>query len=131
MDEHVLEQLNGKLDPYIATMVMVLQECGISISELCTLKKGNVITDKEVDCILKYYQWKMKKKDIRNRIETLRGMQIREVIPRKKIKSPRSEDVLISTLKSCIKALEDENKQLKDQVQKLKNQVQKIYRKLF
>lgn len=43
IDEHILEQLNGKLDklePYIATMVMVLQECGMRISELCTLKKG-------------------------------------------------------------------------------------------
>ncbi|MQI18250.1 transposase, partial [Escherichia coli] len=50
IDEHILEQLNGKLDklePYIATMVMVLQECGMRISELCTLKKGSVITDKE------------------------------------------------------------------------------------
>lgn len=28
--------------------------------------------------------------------------------------------MLINTLKSCIKALEDENKQLKDQAQKLK-----------
>ena len=53
IDEHILEQLNGKLDklePYIATMVMVLQECGMRISELCTLKKGSVITDKEGDC---------------------------------------------------------------------------------
>lgn len=43
IDEHILEQLNGKLDklePYIATMVVVLQECGMRISELCTLKKG-------------------------------------------------------------------------------------------
>lgn len=68
--------------------------------------------------------WLYKKKDIRNRIETLRGMQIRELIPRKQSKSPRSEEVLIRTLKSRIKALEDENKQLKDQVQKL-------YGKLF
>src|SRR5699024_5184059 len=59
--------------------------------------------------------WLYKKKDIRNRIETLRGMQIRELIPRKQSKSPRSEEVLIRTLKSRIKALEDENKQLKDQ----------------
>ncbi|OKL38238.1 tyrosine-type recombinase/integrase [Domibacillus mangrovi] len=67
IDEHVLEQLNRKLDklePYIATMVMVLQECGMRISELCTLKKGSVITDKEGDCFLKYYQWKMKKEHI-------------------------------------------------------------------
>lgn len=52
-------------------------------------------------------------------METLRGMQISEVAPRKPIKSPRSEDVLIKTLKSRIKTLEEENEQLKDQVQKL------------
>lgn len=51
-------------------------------------------------------------------------MQIRELVPRKQSKSPRSEGVLIKTLKSRIKALEEENKQLKDQVQKL-------YGKLF
>ena len=62
----------------------------------------------------------MKKKDIRNRIETLRGMQIKKLIPRRKIKSPRSEEVLVSTIKSYIKTLENKNKQLKDQVQKLK-----------
>lgn len=63
IDEYVLEQLNVKLDklePYMAAMVMVLQECGMRIGELCTLKKGSVITDKEGDCFLKYYQWKMK-----------------------------------------------------------------------
>ncbi|KAA6466185.1 MULTISPECIES: tyrosine-type recombinase/integrase [Bacillus cereus group] len=67
IDEYVLEQLNAKLDrlePYIATMVMILQECGMRISELCTLKHGSVITDKEGDCFLKYYQWKMKKEHI-------------------------------------------------------------------
>src|SRR5690625_3903361 len=63
--------------------------------------------------------WLYKNKDIRNRIETLRGMQISELVPRKQSKSPRSEEVLIKTLKSRIKALEHENKQLKDQVQKL------------
>lgn len=89
IDGHLLQQLNRKLvklEPYIATMVMVLQECGISISELCMLKKGSVITDKEVDYFLKYYRWKMKKKDIRNRIETLRGMQIKKLIPVEKSK---------------------------------------------
>src|SRR5699024_4265314 len=68
--------------------------------------------------------WLYKKKDIRSRIETLRGMQISELIPRKQSKSHRTEEVLIKTLKRRIKALEDENKQLKDQVQKL-------YGKLF
>ncbi|PGQ83973.1 transposase [Bacillus anthracis] len=68
--------------------------------------------------------WLYKQKEIRTRVETLRGMQINELAPRKTSKSPRSEDVLIKTLKSRIKALEEENKLLKDQVQKL-------YGKLF
>jgi len=63
--------------------------------------------------------WLYKNKDIRTRIETLRGMQISELVPRKQSKSSRSEEVLIKTLKSRIKALENENKQLKDQVEKL------------
>lgn len=61
----------------------------------------------------------LQKKDIRTRVETLRGMQISELNPRKTSKSVRSEEVLIKTLKNRIKALEEENKQLKDQVQKL------------
>ena len=52
-------------------------------------------------------------------METLRGMQISELTSHKPSKSPRSEDVLIKTLKSRIKTLEEENKQLKDHVQKL------------
>jgi|SRR5690625_248 len=67
IDDYVLEQLNSKLeklDPQTATMVMVIQECGMRISELCTLKKDCVITDTEGDCFLKYYQWKMKKEHI-------------------------------------------------------------------
>ena len=63
--------------------------------------------------------WLYKQEDIRTRIETLRGMQISELNPRKPNKSLRSEEVLIKTLKSRIKSLEEENKQLKDQVQKL------------
>lgn len=67
IDEYVLEQLNSHLDKlpsYIATMVMVIQECGMRISELCTLKKGCLIEDKDRDYFLKYYQWKMKKEHI-------------------------------------------------------------------
>lgn len=52
-------------------------------------------------------------------METLRGMQISELTSHKPSKSPRSENVLIKTLKSRIKTLEEENKQLKDHVQKL------------
>ncbi|MDK8643855.1 MULTISPECIES: tyrosine-type recombinase/integrase [Bacillaceae] len=67
IDEFVLEQLNNHLDklpPYIATMVMVIQECGMRISELCTLKKDCLLEDKDGDYFLKYYQWKMKKEHI-------------------------------------------------------------------
>lgn len=67
IDEYVLEQLNNHLDElptYIATMVMIIQECGMRISELCTLKKGCLLEDKEGDYFLKYYQWKMKKEHI-------------------------------------------------------------------
>lgn len=42
IDEYILEQLNGHLDklpPYIATMTMIIQECGMRVSELCTLKR--------------------------------------------------------------------------------------------
>ena len=64
IDEYVLEQLNSYLDElpgYIAAMVLIIQECGMRISELCTLKKGCLLEDKEGDYFLKYYQWKMKK----------------------------------------------------------------------
>lgn len=64
------------------------------------------------------------KQTLEREIETLRGQQISDLIPRKQSKSTRSEDVLIKTLKDRIKALDEENKELKDQVQKL-------YGKLF
>ena len=57
--------------------------------------------------------WLYKQKGIRTRVETLRGLQISEIAPRKPSKSPRLEDVLIKTLKSRIKGLEEENEQLK------------------
>ncbi|WP_423231399.1 tyrosine-type recombinase/integrase [Bacillus cereus] len=67
IDDYVLEQLNKKLDKlpkYIATMVMIIQECGMRISELCSLKKDCLLQDKDGDYFLKYYQWKMKKDHI-------------------------------------------------------------------
>ncbi|MDP7990394.1 tyrosine-type recombinase/integrase [Bacillus sp. MHSD_36] len=67
IDEYVLEQLNSHLDKlpeYIATMTMIVQECGMRVSELCTLKKGCLLEDKDRDYFLKYYQWKMKKEHI-------------------------------------------------------------------
>lgn len=48
IDDMILLQLNSKLDklqPYVATMVMIIQKCGMRVSALCTLKKGCVITD--------------------------------------------------------------------------------------
>ncbi|EHT36585.1 phage integrase family protein [Staphylococcus aureus subsp. aureus CIG1750] len=38
-----------KLPEYIATMTMIVQECGMRISELCTLKKGCLLEDKDGD----------------------------------------------------------------------------------
>lgn len=67
INDYVLEQLNrkiDKLDQTTATMVMIIQECGMRISELCTLERNCVITDSEGDCFLKYYQGKMKKEHI-------------------------------------------------------------------
>src|SRR5699024_5176698 len=52
------------LDDTTATMLMIIQECGMRISELCTLKRNCVITDKDGDYFLKYYQRKMKKEHI-------------------------------------------------------------------
>ncbi|WP_375292991.1 tyrosine-type recombinase/integrase [Clostridium estertheticum] len=67
IDEYVLEQLNKvvhELPDYIARMTLILQECGMRISELCTLKIGCLIQDKDKDWFLQYYQWKMKKEHI-------------------------------------------------------------------
>lgn len=67
IDDFVLEQLNDKvdkLDQTTAAMVLIIQESGMRISELCTLEKKCVITDSEGDCFLRYYQIKMKKEHI-------------------------------------------------------------------
>ncbi|MBY0222527.1 tyrosine-type recombinase/integrase [Sporosarcina aquimarina] len=67
IDEFVLEQLNKQIDKlpeYIATMTMIVQECGMRVSELCTIKKGCLLEDKDGDYFLKYYNWKMKKEHI-------------------------------------------------------------------
>lgn len=67
IDGYILDQLNKKiekLDDTTATMLMIIQECGMRISELCTLKRNCVITDKDGDYFLKYYQRKMKKEHI-------------------------------------------------------------------
>lgn len=62
--EDVLEQLNQHLaslpEPY-RTMVLVVQECGMRVSELCSLALDCLSQDQEGDWFLHYYQWKMKK----------------------------------------------------------------------
>ncbi len=63
--------------------------------------------------------WLYKQKDIRTRVETLRGMQISELTPRRTLVKALLQGHVIKTLKSRIKALEEENERLKDQVQKL------------
>jgi len=67
--------------------------------------------------------WLYKEEDIRERIETLRSQQVRMAYNPPK-KSPRSEDVLIKSLKDRIKELEQENI-------KLKKQLERAYGKYF
>ncbi|MFK4327008.1 polyhydroxyalkanoate synthesis regulator phasin [Bacillus sp. RC97] len=62
--------------------------------------------------------WLYRNKDIRTRIETLRNQQIKKSQVFKR-KSPRSEEILIKTLKERIKKLEAENLDLKKQIEKL------------
>lgn len=61
--------------------------------------------------------WLYKEKDIRERIELLRKRQFTKVSnpPKNKV---RSEEVLIKSLKSRIKELEQENKDLRKQLEK-------------
>jgi len=62
--ECVMEQLNQHLDSLpepVMRMVLVLQECGMRISELIHLKRDCLLQDKAGDWFLRYYQFKMKK----------------------------------------------------------------------
>ncbi|MFN6558613.1 MAG: tyrosine-type recombinase/integrase [Nostoc sp. ChiSLP01] len=62
--EEVMQQLNQYLDDLaepIIRMVLVLQECGMRISELVNLSFDCLLQDKSGDWFLKYYQFKMKK----------------------------------------------------------------------
>ncbi len=62
--DEVIEQLNEHLTdlaPPVARMVIVLQECGMRISELVNLKLDCLLQDKAGDWFMKYYQFKMKK----------------------------------------------------------------------
>jgi integrase/recombinase XerD len=62
--EEVMTQLNehlGDLAPPVMRMVLILQECGMRISELVNLKLDCLLQDKSGDWFLRYYQFKMKK----------------------------------------------------------------------
>lgn len=62
--EEVLDQLNQYLDAlpiHMMAMVIVLQESGMRISELCTLPLDCLMQDSQGDWFLHYYQHKMKK----------------------------------------------------------------------
>jgi integrase/recombinase XerD len=62
--EEVIQQLNQHLDSFwepIMRMVLVIQECGMRVSELLHLKFDCLLQDKAGDWFLKYYQFKMKK----------------------------------------------------------------------
>ncbi len=62
--EDIVQQLNRHLDDLpseIQRMVLILQECGMRISELCALPRDCLIHDTSGDAFLRYYQGKMKK----------------------------------------------------------------------
>ena len=63
--------------------------------------------------------WLYKEHDIRQRIESLRELQITSNVVSKPKKSSRSEEILIKTLKRRVMELEKENKKLQNQIQKL------------
>jgi integrase/recombinase XerD len=62
--EDILDQLNCHIDalpPAIMRMVLILQECGMRISELCTIAFDCLHPDADGDLWLRTYQGKMKK----------------------------------------------------------------------
>lgn len=62
--EEVMQQLNQHLEDLsepAMRMVLVIQECGMRISELLHLKFDCLLQDKAGDWFLRYYQFKMKK----------------------------------------------------------------------
>ncbi|MEH2325886.1 MAG: tyrosine-type recombinase/integrase [Nostoc sp.] len=62
--EDVMQQLNQHLEHLpepVMRMVLVLQECGMRISELLHLKPDCLLQDKAGDWFMRYYQFKMKK----------------------------------------------------------------------
>lgn len=62
--EDVLHQLNANLDGLgepIQRMVLIIQEVGMRISELCRMPFDCLMQDAQGDFFLRYYQYKMKK----------------------------------------------------------------------
>lgn len=62
--QEVLNQLNQNLDYLpepIMRMVLVIQQCGMRISELCLLKFNCITQDVQKDWFLTYHQFKLKK----------------------------------------------------------------------
>lgn len=62
--EEVMQQLNQHLSDLpepVMRMVLILQECGMRISELLLLRFDCLLQDKAGDWFLRYYQFKMKK----------------------------------------------------------------------
>lgn len=62
--EDVLSQLHqhmGELEPSLLRMLLILEACGMRISELCTMSLNCLIQDTAGDWFLRYYQTKMKK----------------------------------------------------------------------
>ena len=62
--EEVMAQLNQYLDtltPPIRRMVLIIQEAGMRIGELCRMPFNCLMQDAQFDYFLRYYQYKMKK----------------------------------------------------------------------
>lgn len=62
--QEVVRQLNQHLDELpepLMRMVLIIQECGMRICELCLLKFDCLTQDSHGDLFLSYYQFKMKK----------------------------------------------------------------------
>jgi integrase len=62
--EEVMTQLNQNLDalpPNIRRMVLIIQEAGMRIGELCKISFNCLMQDAQGDYFLRYHQYKMKK----------------------------------------------------------------------
>lgn len=62
--EEVMTQLNQHLDaltPVIRRMVLIIQEAGMRIGELCRMPNKCLMQDAQEDYFLRYHQYKMKK----------------------------------------------------------------------